>query len=305
MAFHHNDGSAAHPGSDASLRMPPNTFEPLFNGLQAERQAVPEVARSNAYLGLITANLLHHNWYVFNPVNYVRWPNLNMVDRIFAEFQQLSPSVLSAHTTHHPTVTSIREGDSSSAGNIRARAWRNGPGGDCVHLVVVNSVQEGQLPQPSRFTLELGGLSAAEVGGGATPTFGPGCVVNFTQPPMQAFMCRRVPLVAAGGGPAGGPGSGGARLSDYIGVTEATIYRIGCPLPRADAANYVSDPGFEGGSLSHPQPGPAGIPGYNLDNHQAYWQLIADADLNGDGVPNGRSFDDGSWLRMDATAPHR
>jgi hypothetical protein len=41
MAFHHNDGSAAHPGSDASLRMPPNTFEPVFNGLQAERQAVP------------------------------------------------------------------------------------------------------------------------------------------------------------------------------------------------------------------------------------------------------------------------
>ena len=48
MAFHHNDGSAMHPGSDASLRMPPNTFEPIFNGLQAERQAVPEVARSNA-----------------------------------------------------------------------------------------------------------------------------------------------------------------------------------------------------------------------------------------------------------------
>ena len=86
--------AAVGPGSDASLRMPPNTFEPIFNGLQvlvsqaflerfsntlpsavpsaqhadatrmlqAERQAVPEVARSNAYLGLITANLIHHNW---------------------------------------------------------------------------------------------------------------------------------------------------------------------------------------------------------------------------------------------------
>ena len=64
MAYHHNDGSAQHPGSDGSLRMPPMTFEPVFNGLQAERQAVPEVARSNAYLGLITANLVHHNWYV-------------------------------------------------------------------------------------------------------------------------------------------------------------------------------------------------------------------------------------------------
>ena len=63
MAYHHNDGSAQHPGSDGSLRMPPMTFEPVFNGLQAERQAVPEVARSNAYLGLITANLVHHNWY--------------------------------------------------------------------------------------------------------------------------------------------------------------------------------------------------------------------------------------------------
>ena len=44
MAYHHNDGSAQHPGSDGSLRMPPMTFEPVFNGLQAERQAVPEVA---------------------------------------------------------------------------------------------------------------------------------------------------------------------------------------------------------------------------------------------------------------------
>jgi len=62
MAYHRNDGSTGNAGSDGDLRLPPNTFEPIFNGLQAERQAVPGVARSNAYLGLITANLIHHNW---------------------------------------------------------------------------------------------------------------------------------------------------------------------------------------------------------------------------------------------------
>ena len=201
-------------------------------------------------------------------------------------------AVLSPHTTLHPIVSVAHE--TPKLGNIRSRAWRNGAGdGDCVHLVVVNSVQEGALPSPAHFTLDVEGLTAAEIAGGATPTWGPGCVVNFTQPPMQAFMCRNVGLTA--------DGSGVAQLSDYIGVTETTIYKIGCPLPAAVAANYVSDPGFEGGSLSHPQPGPAGIPGYNLDNHQAYWNIVA---LDVDGVPNGRSFDDGSWLRMDATAPH-
>lgn len=313
MAFHHNDGSVEHPGSDASLRMPPNTFEPVFNGLQAERQAVPEVARSNAFLGLITANLIHHNWYVFNSINYVRWQNVALVDKVFAEFQELSAAVLSPFTTFHPTVKVLEEqapmatfhsGSGATSvslnGNIRTRAWRHpdsdGGNGSCVHLVVVNSVQEGVRPEPSIFKLQIDGLSDEEIRMGATPRWGVGCVVNFTQPPMQAFMCRNVPLQRDTGS---APGS--ATISDVIMPTDTTIYQIGCRLPDAVPNNYVADPGFEGGLSSHPMIGPPGVPGYNLDDHQATWSIVA---RDEDGIPNGRSYDDSTWLRMDTTRPH-
>ena len=310
MAYHHNDGSVEHPGSDASLRMPPNTFEPVFNGLQAERQAVPEVARSNAYLGLITANLIHHNWYVFNSINYIRWQNVALVDKVFSEFQELSASVLSPWTTVHPTVKVLEETASAipgADGNIRTRAWRNPAHEDgCVHLVVVNSVQEGMLPEPSVFKLQVDGLSDEEISGGATPIWGMGCVVNFTQPPMQSFMCRNVPLKPSqatadtAAGIAAGSGSAAATISDMIMPTDTIIYQIGCKLP-AVADNYAADPGFEGGLISHPMIGPPGVPGYNLDDHQATWGINTRDD---DGVPNGRSYDDSTWLRMDTTLPH-
>ena len=234
MAFHHNDGSAMHPGSDASLRMPPNTFEPIFNGLQAERQAVPEVARSNGYLGLITANLIHHNWYVFNPINYVRWQNVALVDKIFAEFQEMAAHVLTPVSVVHPTVSVVHE--TAAVGNIRSRAWRHPDPAErgCVRLVVVNSVQEGALPEPSHFTLQVHGLGAEAIAGGATPIWGPGCVVNFTQPPMQSYMCRNVRLEA-------GAAAGSATISDWIGPTETTIYQIGCTLPAAAPSNYIAE----------------------------------------------------------------
>jgi hypothetical protein len=62
MAFHSNDGWAR-PGSDGALRLPPMTFEPVCNGPQMERQWAPEVARSNAYLGLVNANMANVHWY--------------------------------------------------------------------------------------------------------------------------------------------------------------------------------------------------------------------------------------------------
>ena len=89
-------------------------------------------------------------------------------------------------------------------------------------------------------------------------------------------------------------------LSDYIGATETTVYQIGCTLPQPDPENYVADPGFEGGASSHAMPSPAGIPGYNLDDHQAYWSIPA---YDPDGVANGRAFDDATWLRYDTGAP--
>ena len=337
-AYHRNDGTVSEPGSDGDLRMPPNTFEPVFNGLQAERQAVPAVARTNAYLGLINGNLIHNNWYVFNQLNYVRWPNVAMVDKIFAEFAELGSSILSPHTQQHPVATVVSE--SPGLGNIRTRAWRTPsakatPGPGCVHLVVANTVGEGLLPTPAQFTVKIAGLTSDEVAAGASPTFGMGCVVNFTEPQKQSYICRHVPFTstlmleaaaaaaaATGGGAApldaatvtsnagnsterqqGGVAAAAAAvtLSDWIGVTDTTIYKIGCPLPKADATNYVADSGFEGGTDAHPMPGPPGVPGYNLDDHQAYWSV---GFIDVDGVANGRSFNDATWLRMDTTLPH-
>merc|ERR1712061_312715 len=47
--------------------------------------------------------------------------------------------------------------------------------------------------------------------------------------------------------------------------------------------------------------GMAGIPRYNLADHQAFWHLIyADTD----GVRNGRTYDDKTWLHIDTSLPH-
>jgi len=128
--------------------------------------------------------------------------------------------------------------------------------------VVVNTVGEGEFPAPAHFTLELDGLSTDDIAAGAIPVWGPGCVVNFTAPPQQAYICRKVQLSV-------GAAETVSLLSDYIGPTETAIYQIGCELPAASATNYVVDAGFEGGSLRHPMPSSAGVPGYNLDDHTA------------------------------------
>ena len=61
MQFHAGDGWTI-PGTDGDLRMPPMTFEPEMNGPQVERQWVPAIARSNAYLGLINGNMANVHW---------------------------------------------------------------------------------------------------------------------------------------------------------------------------------------------------------------------------------------------------
>ena len=113
-----------------------------------------------------------------------------------------------------------------------------------------------------QFEIKIAGLSPAEIAAGAVPAWGMGCVVNFTAPPKQGYICRNVPLVpAAAPGPAGTGTGTDATLTDWVGATDTMIYRIGCPLPVADATNYVADPSFEGGTSTHPMPGPPGIPG--------------------------------------------
>ena len=219
--------------------------------------------------------------YVFNSLNYVRWQNVALVDKLFAELQDLASFVLSPWTTVHPTTTVLQETamTANRTGNIRARAWRHPHDTECVRLVVVNSVQEGALPEPTVFKLQLEGLSHSAIAGGATPIWGMGCVVNFTQPPMQAYMCRNVPLMLLppknnNSSPTSGSTASGnsnsnsnsaaaaaATLSDMIMATDTTIYEIGCRLPTAVAGNYAADPGFEGGLATHPMPGPPGVPG--------------------------------------------
>ena len=57
------------------------------------------MARSNAYLGLVTANMINLHWYVFNQINYVRWQDRDVVDQTIAEFFQLLPSACVRHAT--------------------------------------------------------------------------------------------------------------------------------------------------------------------------------------------------------------
>ena len=60
--------------------------------------------------------------YVFNQLNYVRWPNLQMVDTIFSEFAELASAVtVPIQHADHPKVRI--SASSADNGNVRARAW--------------------------------------------------------------------------------------------------------------------------------------------------------------------------------------
>ena len=296
MAFHAADGWER-AGSDGELRLPPMTFTPIMNGPQVERQAVPAVARSNVYLGLVGANMVHIHMYVYNQLNEIRKQNTAMVDQIFAELGHLSSSILTSHDAVHPAAQVVPLGPDSD--NIRTRAWRRNDG--CIHVVVVNVPPEGGPPSPANFKVQLTGLTAAEAKTGLTPLFD-GCVVSFVAPKNQTYVCRHLELTHHTDGVKHHPELVAAdSFSDYIGPAATNVYRIGCREGAVDEEeanilapatnNLVPDPSFEDSQ----QPG---TPAYNLHSHQAYWHLVL-----GSNDANPR-FDDASWLHIDGRLPY-
>eukprot|EP00947_MAST-08B_sp_MAST-8B-sp1_P000898 g898.t1 len=296
MAFHAADGWER-AGSDGELRLPPMTFTPIMNGPQVERQAVPAVARSNVYLGLVGANMVHIHMYVYNQLNEIRKQNTAMVDQIFAELDHLSSSILTSHDAVHPVAQVVPLGPDSD--NIRTRAWRRNDG--CIHVVVVNVPPEGGPPSPANFKVQLTGLTAAEAKAGLTPLFD-GCVVSFVAPKNQTYVCRHLELTHHTNGVKHHPELVAAdSFSDYIGPAATNVYRIGCREGAVDEEeanilapatnNLVPDPSFEDSQ----QPG---TPAYNLHSHQAYWHLVL-----GSNDANPR-FDDASWLHIDGRLPY-
>lgn len=226
---------------------------------------------------------------MFNQINYVRWQDRDVVDQTIAEFFQLLPSAYAGHDVIHPKATVVCADNTTTS--LRARAWRERSG--CVHVVVVNSVDEGLAPQPASFQLRVDGLLSTEAMSAAVIPLWSDCVVNFSSPSMQTYACRSLPLTRSR------DNSSGYVFSDVLAATAVKVYRIGCPLSnssgdRGNDTELVFDGGFE-------QSQQAGVPGYHLADHSAFWHLDYTDATPGD--RDGRAYDDRAWLTIDPRLP--
>ena len=116
-----------------------------------------------------------------------------------------------------------------------------GPLGDCVHVVVVNSLTNTSV----RFSAVVKGLS--------TP------LVGWKRPcdcSRQLLCCAKRLFVP---GPSLPISASGMLAEDVIGPAEVAHYRIGCAVAATNAANMVRNPSFEetGGDSTSARPSPA------------------------------------------------
>ena len=204
------------------------TFEPLINMPDAVRQPRAKFAQTAAWLSLITADMAHQVWYVYNHIMFERWALEDATSAVDAQILELSSSLLGAATTVQPKVTV------TDSQNIRARAWRDAdfeaqssdPSHICVHMVVASIALA-----PEAFSLHISGLCK-------TASDDPGCdlgTINATHIFTELYS---VPVVRSS--------RGGHELSDVLMPGSTAVYAIGCSSqPKPDPSNLVSDPGFE------------------------------------------------------------
>lgn len=198
------------------------TFEPMINMADAVRQPRPKLAHSAAWLSVISANMPHQNWYVYNHIMYSRWLLEDATSSLNAELLELMPSLLGPVTVVQPTVVVVK-GDAW----IRARAWRDtdfeaqDPSNLCVHVVVV-SVGD----RPGSFKLHLDGVCR---GAGCKDT-----ATNATHLFYEAYSILAIPA----------PG-GGLEMTDVLTPGSSVVYALGCNSFKAETTNLVNDPGFE------------------------------------------------------------
>ena len=204
------------------------TFEPLINMPDAVRQPRAKFAQSAAWLSLVTADMAHQVWYVYNHIMFERWALEDATSTVDAQILELSPSLLGAATTVQPRVAVM---DSE---NIRARAWRDAnfeaqsddPSLICVHVVAVSIALA-----PEAFSLHISGLCK-------TQSDGQDCAlvpINATHLFTEFYS---VPVAKSPGG--------GHELSDVLMPGSTAVYAIGCLSQHTpDPTNLVSDPGFE------------------------------------------------------------
>lgn len=93
LGFHANDGVHTG-GSDGLLRLPPMTFEPLINMPDAVRQPVAKLAQTAAWLGVVTGDMPHLNWYVYNHIMYARWALEDATSAVNAQVLELTYSLM-------------------------------------------------------------------------------------------------------------------------------------------------------------------------------------------------------------------
>lgn len=211
-----------------------------------------------------------------------------MVDQTIAEFFQLLPSAYAGHDAIHPKTTVVHPHNTTTL--LRARAWRERSG--CVHVVVVNSVDEGLAPEPASFQLRIDGLVPNEAMAAAVIPLWSDCVVNFSSPSVQTYACRSLPLTRAQDSDAGHV------FSDALAASAVKVYRIGCQSNNSSDSGNGTELVFDGGFEQSQQ---AGVPGYHLADHSAYWHLDYTDATPGD--RDGREYDDRAWLTIDPRLP--
>ena len=180
------------------------------------------------------------------------WSTLTQISDFASHVHELGPSLHRQFgSAPHPEAAilhTIPSHGQDTYGPLRIRAWREFPppgpghqaGGDCVHVVVVNSLTNTSV----RFAAAVKGLQ--------TPVDSE-TSCDCSQQPLCCAKRLFVP------GPSLQISANGTLTEDIIGPGETLHYRIGCVVRPTNPANLVRNPSFEetGGDVTSAHPSPA------------------------------------------------
>ena len=146
-------GEFAFAGGDGALRLAPMRWEPVVNMPQPCRQATGRAVVAEAFVGLVTGDLFHLNWYVFNrQQGFERWPLLPYVDEANALVNELLPHLMRGER-REIRVAAEDLLEPSRPAVVRAAAYALD---GCVRVVAVNAGDA-----PARATLAAEGAAGA------------------------------------------------------------------------------------------------------------------------------------------------
>ena len=193
----------------AAYREFPMTYEPLVGMPDPHALGSQPAVEAHAYLGALTAGMFHTNFFVYNPVQAVKWSQSYAASRFAAMTGELLPSFFRGGAALDADAGGTV--NPATGGPVKIWASWYAESELCGHAVVVNSASI-----PTAFAARL------------PPAVG----TTFDAATRIFDEAYDVTLV-------------GNELRDFLDARQAKVYRLGCVAPAPDAANLVAYGDFE------------------------------------------------------------